>query len=249
MPPLRCPADALPLLEDAGGAGWACEGGHRYPERDGVLELLPGGHAPGFGRLRAATYNLTFDLINVRRLFGARPRDVRELHRDAARAARGGILLDVACGTSRWALPHLQPEGVATYLGVDSAMPMLRLAARAARRRRGLDARLVHSEAQRLPLREGSVDAAISSLGLQFVAELPEALAELRRVLRRGGGLFAVAPALGLRARYDRRHQERARRDFPLELARWPAQLEAAGFDAPDVRIVGALVFTRARAA
>jgi SAM-dependent methyltransferase len=89
----------------------------------------------------------------------------------------------------------------------------------------------------------------LTSLGLQFVADKDAALAELRRVLRPGGQLFAVAPALGLRTRYDRRFHRRARKDAPLELARWPSQLAAAGFPDPRITTIGALVFTRARAA
>jgi SAM-dependent methyltransferase len=226
----------------------ACERGHRYARTGAIVDLLPAATAPGFGRLRALTYNLTFDWVNTRRLFGATPAHLAELHRVAARAARGGALLDVACGTGRWAIPELRDAGVRLYVGVDASRPMLELAA-ADVAATGVDALLVHAGAEKLPLADGSVDAAISSLGLQYVADHGPALAELRRVLRPGGALAAVAPCLGLRERYDRRHRERARKDYPLDRERWPQQLGAAGFGDVQVTTVGALLFTHAKAA
>jgi SAM-dependent methyltransferase len=256
---LCCPADQLPLRDigapstPAGSDGLSCDQAHRYARHGAIVDLQPGSSAPGFGRFRAATYDLTFDLINVRRLFGATPQRLIELHREAAVAARDGVLLDVACGTSRWAIPELAPAHVRTYVGVDAAMPMLRLAEQRARRafaNRAPSTSLVllHSEAQRLPLGAGTVDAALSSLGLQFVDDHAAALAELRRVLRPGGRLFTVAPTLGRRARYDQRYAKRARKDFPLDLATWPGQLAAAGFADIAIESIGALLFTRASA-
>ncbi len=265
---LRCPADGLTMREE-GATALRCERGHRYARAGRILDFSPGAEAAGFGRWRAATYDLTFDLINVRGLFGATPRRLVELHRAAARAAAAGqgVLLDVGCGTSRWALPELVGARVTRYYGVDPAMPMLRLAdKRAARSSKESVVTLIHSEAQHLPLGDGTVDAALSSLGLQFVADPAAALAELRRVLRPGGQLFVAAPALGLRDRYDQRHREREVKDFPLDRDLWPGQLAAAGFVSPGsgqgagpvgqvgqvgqgdamIEAVGALLFTHA---
>lgn len=246
LPTLRCPVDDLELSRD-GDSALTCGGGHRYARAGAIVDLQPGAEAPGFGRLRAATYDLTFDLINTRLLFGATGRHLAELHRDAALAARGGTLLDVACGTGRWAIPELARAQVATYVGIDAALPMLRLAQDPVRRA-GVSALLVHSGAEHLPLGDGSVDAVVLSLGLQYVADHAAALTELRRVLRPGGGLFCVAPALGLRERYDRRHAARARKDHPIDRQAWPQLVRDAGFEAADLATVGALVFTRARA-
>jgi SAM-dependent methyltransferase len=256
---LRCPLDELALAPLYGGAagaevvGACCAQGHRYACEGSIVDLAPETSAPGFGRLRAATYDLTFDWVNVRNLFGSSPRHVSALHRAAAEAAvlpgGYGVLLDVGCGTARWALPELAAAKYPRYIGVDPAMPMLRLAQKAARRSyREAAVVLVHSEAERLPLGDATVDAALCSLGLQFVADHGAALAELRRALRPGGQLFVVAPALGLRDRYDRRYAERAKKDHPLDRARWPKQLADAGFVDAMIEVDGALVFTQATA-
>lgn len=251
---LRCPVDELPLYaaacDPAGGlTEVTCAHAHRYSVAGRIVDLAPGEAAPGFGRLRAAAYDLTFDWINVRGLFGSSPKHIEALHRLAAEAAStgGGVLLDVGCGTARWALPELAPARYPRYIGVDPSLPMLRLAERsAARDFREASVILVHSSAERLPLGAASVDAAVCSLGLQFVADHDAALAELRRVLRPGGRLFVVAPALGLRERYDQRHYTRARKDFPIDRERWPAQLAAAGFQDTLVEVEGALLYTQA---
>lgn len=246
LPTLRCPVDGEPL-ELAAAEAW-CTKGHRYRRTGALVELAPGTDAPGFGRWRALTYNLTFDWINTRRLFGAKPSHLATLHRQAAEAARGGTLLDCACGTGRWAIPELVRAKVATYVGVDASLPMLRLAA-ADVAATGVTALLVHASAEKLPLADGQVAAAVSSLGLQYVADHGGALAELRRVLAPGGSLLCAAPALGGHARYDRRHHERARKDYPIDRGSWAATLGAAGFADLEIETAGALVLTRARAA
>ena len=76
----------------------------------------------------------------------------------------------------------------AELLALDLALPMLRLA-----RRRGgwlRPARAICADAERLPLADASVDVVFSSLCLQWVGDLPAALAEIRRVLRPDGLLL-----------------------------------------------------------
>jgi malonyl-CoA O-methyltransferase len=55
----------------------------------------------------------------------------------------------------------------------------------------------ITGDVERLPLRSGAVDAAVSSLTLQWALDLDAALAELARVLRPGGVLVAATLARG----------------------------------------------------
>ncbi|MFF9334003.1 class I SAM-dependent methyltransferase [Streptomyces albogriseolus] len=104
----------------------------------------------------------------------------------------GGRVLDAGCGTGR-ALPALRaavgPSGV--VLGADLTPAMLREAARAGRDR---DGTLLLMDVAALPLRSSSLDAVFAA-GL--IAHLPrpaENLREIRRVVRRGGGLALFHP-------------------------------------------------------
>lgn len=93
--------------------------------------------------------------------------------------------LDLGCGTGYF-LPALATR-CATLLGLDLAPGMLQVA----RHKRG-SAQLICGDAEQLPLASGSLDLIYSSLALQWCASLPQALAEIYRVLR-PGGFFAFA--------------------------------------------------------
>lgn len=101
----------------------------------------------------------------------------------------GQRVLDLACGRGMTALLLAQEHGsevVAVDIGVES-LARARMHASA----RGLDHR-VHfytGDAELLPLKEASVDAAICECALCTFPDKPTAAAELTRVLRPGGRL------------------------------------------------------------
>lgn len=94
-----------------------------------------------------------------------------------------GEVLESAAGTGA-NLPYYAP-GV-RLVACDSSFGMLaQLRRRAARLGRGV--RLVQADAQRLPFRDASFDAAVSTLALCTVPDPAAAVAELRRCCRPGG--------------------------------------------------------------
>lgn len=70
-------------------------------------------------------------------------------------------------------------------IAMDLALPMLRETRAKSRFWRPIHA--VQADAQALPFADGAFDLVFSSLCLQWVADLPRALGELRRVMREGG--------------------------------------------------------------
>ena len=111
----------------------------------------------------------------------------------------GGIALDVGCGTGSVTASLARaagPDGLA--LGVDISEPML---ARAVGAEAGPQIGFVRADAQRLPLRDETVDAVICVAVLQLIPDPAAALAEMTRVLRPGGRLAAMVPTAGLAAR------------------------------------------------
>jgi SAM-dependent methyltransferase len=90
----------------------------------------------------------------------------------------------VGCGTGR--LLTLLAAAGAVVLGVDSDPAMLSVAAT---RGRG---RLVRADAQRLPLTDASVQAAVTVATLEFTADPARVLAEMARVVGPGGRLAAA---------------------------------------------------------
>jgi demethylmenaquinone methyltransferase/2-methoxy-6-polyprenyl-1,4-benzoquinol methylase len=129
----------------------------------------------------------------------------RRWRRRAIRALNLGAhetVLDLCAGTADFGLEALSAQTrPARVIGVDFSDGMLRRGL-AKIRRRGLSRRfwLVRGDAVHLPVRSGSVDAAIVAFGLRNVEALGEALAEIHRALADGGRLavleFAI-PAAG----------------------------------------------------
>lgn len=155
--------------------------------------------------------------------------------------APGGIALDVGCGPGSITGSLGQavgPDGLA--LGVNISEPML---ARAVRNAVGPQTGFLRADAQRLPLRDETVNAVVSVAALQLVPDPKLALAEMRRVLRPGGRLAVMVPTAG-----------RARRLWRL-LPRFGARgfdddelgdlLEDLGFTAVRVKSVGTIQWVR----
>jgi arsenite methyltransferase len=118
-----------------------------------------------------------------------RTRDVlrrRQLVRDTLSCAAGQRVIDVGCGPGFYAaelLEQVGPQG--SLVGVDTSAPML---AAAARRCEGRGRAEFHeAPATALPVETGSFDRALSVQVLEYVADVPAALAEIHRVLRSGG--------------------------------------------------------------
>jgi SAM-dependent methyltransferase len=107
---------------------------------------------------------------------------------DAGQLQDGHRVLDVACGTGvvgRGALARVGATGTVT--GLDANRGMLAVAAR-----RAPGATWKHGVAEQLPFAEGAFDRVVSQFGLMFFRDRPTAIAEMLRVLVRGGR-FAVA--------------------------------------------------------
>jgi len=106
----------------------------------------------------------------------------------------GGVVLDVGCGpgnVTATLADAVGPDGLA--LGVDISEPML---ARAVRSSTTPQLGFMRADAQRLPLRDDTVDAVVSIAVLQLVPEPSAAVAEMARVLRPGGRLAMMVPTV-----------------------------------------------------
>ncbi|MBI5168766.1 MAG: ubiquinone/menaquinone biosynthesis methyltransferase [Candidatus Eisenbacteria bacterium] len=107
------------------------------------------------------------------------------------------VVLDLCTG-SGVSLPGLRRPG-RVVLGMDVSFQMLEVA-QAQYGTSGWAPRIACSDAFRLPLRDGSLDAITIAFGVRNLRPRPAALAELARVLRPGGTLVvleASAPAPG----------------------------------------------------
>jgi SAM-dependent methyltransferase len=111
----------------------------------------------------------------------------------------GGVALDVGCGPGSITASLARAVGAdGLALGVDVSEPML---ARAVRVQAGSQAGFLRADAQRLPLRDNTVDAVISIAVLQLIPDPAAALGEMARVLKPGGRIALMVPTVGLASR------------------------------------------------
>jgi SAM-dependent methyltransferase len=91
----------------------------------------------------------------------------------------GGLRwVDIGCGTGALCEAILDTQDPTSVDGVEPSAGFVR----AARQRLGTRATLHEAPAERLPLADGSADVVLSGLVLNFIPDLPAALAEMKRV-------------------------------------------------------------------
>lgn len=111
----------------------------------------------------------------------------------------GGTALDVGSGPGNVTSSLARAAGPdALALGVDISEPML---TRAVCNEAGPQVGFIRADAQRLPLRDNTVDAVVSLAVLQLIPNPAAALGEIARVLRPGGRLAIMVPTAGRAAR------------------------------------------------
>jgi SAM-dependent methyltransferase len=144
-------------------------------------------------------------------------------------SADAKVIVDLASGSGPVSRELAQPGRM--VVGVDLSADELVLAAE-----RG-PGPWVRADALRLPFRDGSIDVVTSSMGLVVVTPLEQVLTEVARVLRPGGVLAAIAPAVRPLGPRDLRvltrisGRLRTKPSFPgnVEIAGFHKTLEATG--------------------
>ncbi len=107
---------------------------------------------------------------------------------DEVIALAPSMVLDVGTGPGALAVAIAKGCDSCTVVGVDLAPEMLQTAAARAGDAGVLDrVRFEVADAADLPLADGSIDAAVSTLSLHHWGDVPAILRELHRVVRRGG--------------------------------------------------------------
>jgi SAM-dependent methyltransferase len=103
-------------------------------------------------------------------------------------SATATIVVDLACGSGPMSRELAQPGR--TVIGLDLSEHELALAAE-----RG-PGPWVRADGLQLPFKDQSIDVVTSSMGLVVVQPLNRVISEVARVLRPGGVLAAIAPAI-----------------------------------------------------
>jgi SAM-dependent methyltransferase len=107
----------------------------------------------------------------------------------------GGVALDVGSGPGNVTASLARAAGSdGLALGVDISEPML---ARAVDAQAGPNIGFLRADAQQLPFRDETFDAAISLAVLQLIPDPPVTVTEIVRVLKPGARLAIMVPTVG----------------------------------------------------
>ncbi|WP_163513315.1 methyltransferase domain-containing protein [Fodinicola acaciae] len=215
--------------------------------RDGYFDLLAGQPVRSTRRAQSMWLNDIgaglYDMVHpVTRLIAPESRRVPE----RLALEWGSTVLDLGCGPANItvSLAHAVGER-GLVVGLDVSEKML---ARAVRRTAEPNVGYVRADAERLPLRDESVDALCSSVVLQLVENVDAVVDHIARVVRPGGrvALSATAAGYGL-ARRLTPHVGSFAGAHMFEPDELPSRLADRGFTGIRSRTHGMLQFVDAR--
>lgn len=131
-------------------------------------------------------------------------------------------LLDVGCGTGAFTAEARSIHPGWNITGLDIAPGMCRVAAQ--------QGKVIEADAANMPLPDAAYDGLVSSLCLQWLADLPKAFGEMQRVLRPGG--YAVMMTLGRETLQELRDLAPHLRLLPMKsVEEYNALATQAGFE------------------
>lgn len=179
-----------------------------------------------------------FDVWSRFYRFTALGLELRRIQRAAIERLRvtpGQRVLDLGCGPGD-GLPRIAARG-GSAIGLDYSEGMLAQAST----ERAAHGRLVRGDAGRLPFKTGSLDKVVCTNSFHHYPNHPAALAELRRVLKKGGLLVLVDPRADhpfgwLAIDFVEKVVFRLHEVKIYSRDEWRQQLAKAGFAAADVR-------------
>jgi len=180
-------------LVSGGFVGCACCSGLQYPPHAQARTALPYSEPPvdaaskvDLARNDQLDRTFAFAMANGMDAYEEGCRDVKERIFEELRSRLGSdaTVVELGIGTG----PNLQfyAQGM-NVIGIEPNKYMDTYAQRAAAGSGAASLRLVRGVAEELPLADGSADAVVSTLTLCSVRQVPQALREVRRVLKQGG--------------------------------------------------------------
>lgn len=176
-------------------------------------------------------------------------KEFEEVQAFFAPVAAGGAVLDMSCGSGLMTRRLAASGAYGRVIAADYSESMLTETARRFREERMPVPDLVRCDVAALPMQSASLSAAHAGAALHCWPDAEGGLAELRRVLKPGGALFASTFTTSALIGTQRRDGRSGAGFRVFELDELRGMLAGAGFEQVDVRQVGrACAICKARA-
>lgn len=105
----------------------------------------------------------------------------------------GGRALDVCCGTGDFAFDLAKVAGAeGRAIGLDFAVPMVKIAREKTRRKRVANVEFVVGDACELPFEDDSFDCVTVGFGIRNIPDVDKAVGEMARVVKPGGRVVCL---------------------------------------------------------
>ncbi len=107
----------------------------------------------------------------------------------------GGVALDIGCGAGRLTARLAESGAFSTIVALDMSGGMVKQARLACKNLTGVYT--VQADAERMPVKENSIDLAVSSLAFQWMDDLPGVFGMIATALKPGGRLIGATLGSG----------------------------------------------------
>ena len=176
------------------------------PDKRGIIKALPSELSEqNILRLKKfGSFMVLYDFVQdhfVRpRLHKADPQRHREILNKLISPVKKSRVLDVACGTGG-AISHFDSGN--EYTGLDLSYAMLKQAVKKAQKKSFLKSRLIQGNAEEIPLEDESFEFVSMDTALHMIPKYQLAIAEVARVLIKGGVFVCSTPVVGINRKFD----------------------------------------------
>ena len=176
------------------------------PDKNGIIKALPHElsevnmlRLKKFGAFMIL-YDFAQDYFVRPRLHKADPQRHRELLENLISPVKKSYVLDIACGTGG-AIPHFDSSN--EYTGLDLSYAMLKQAVKKAKKKSFRKSRFIQGNAEELLLRDESFEFVLMDTALHMILKFQLAIAEVARVLNKGGVFVCSTPVVGISKDFD----------------------------------------------
>ena len=176
------------------------------PDKNGIIKALPSELSEQniqrlnkFGAFMFL-YDFAQDHFVRPRLHKADPQRHREILKNLISPVKKSHILDIACGTGA-AIPHFDSSN--EYTGLDLSYSMLKQAVKKAKKKSFQKSRFIQGNAEELLFDDESFEFVLMDTSLHMIPKYQLAIAEVARVLTKGGIFVCSTPVVGIIKEFD----------------------------------------------